>query len=198
MPDPGEPADPPRSDSGDELRTGSAEPPLEAKPGTPEPHDPAGLDLAQATVRSVGATRRRRRRPRREPNPDPRLSGARPDDRDPKRLGDALDHLVDSKGWSTELNVHVVLARWPLLVGPVNAEHAHPESYADGVLVVRAESSVWASSLRAIAPQLVAKLNAELGDGTVRRVQVVGPDGPSWKHGRLAVRDGRGPRDTYG
>ena len=132
------------------------------------------------------------------PNPDPRLSGARPDDRDPKRLGDALDHLVDSKGWSTELNVHIVLARWPTLVGPVNSEHAHPESYADGVLVVRADSSVWASSLRSIAPQLVAKLNAELGDGTVRRVHVLGPNAPSWKHGLLSVRDGRGPRDTYG
>jgi predicted nucleic acid-binding Zn ribbon protein len=172
--------------------------PVDPAPEAEPPHDPAGLDLAQATMKSVGSARRRRRRTRREPAPDPRMSGARPDDRDPKLLGDAFEHLVDSKGWATELNVHTVLARWGSLVGPVNAEHAHPESYADGVLVVRADSSVWASSLRAIAPQLVAKLNAELGQGTVQRVQVLGPDGPSWKHGRLAVRDGRGPRDTYG
>ena len=183
---------------------GPEQPPEQVPPSTdvPEPaepeHDPAGLDLAQSTVRSVGATRRRRRRPRREPNPDPRVSGARPDDRDPKLLGEAFESLIDSRGWAKELNVHTVLARWGALVGPVNAEHAQPETYADGVLVVRADSSVWASSLRAMAPQLVAKLNAELGDGTVRRVQVLGPEGPTWKRGLRSVRDGRGPRDTYG
>ena len=31
----------------------------------------------------------------------------------------------------------------------------------------------------------------------VRRVKVVGPSGPSWRHGPRHVR-GRGPRDTYG
>ena len=49
-----------------------------------------------------------------------------------------------------------------------------------------------------MAPQLVAKLNEQLGDGTVARVKVLGPDAPTWKKGRLSVRDGRGPRDTYG
>jgi predicted nucleic acid-binding Zn ribbon protein len=168
-----------------------------ASPPDPPEHDPAGLDLAQAMVKSFGARRRRRPRPP-SPPADPRVSGARPDDRDPKRLADAFEQLVDSKGWSAELSVHTVLARWSSLVGPVNAQHAWPESYTGGVLVVRAESTVWATSLRSMAPQLVARLNAEIGEGTVTRVQVLGPDGPSWKHGRRSVRDGRGPRDTYG
>ena len=30
------------------------------------------------------------------------------------------------------------------------------------------------------------------------RVEIKGPAAPSWKHGRRSVRDGRGPRDTYG
>ena len=49
-----------------------------------------------------------------------------------------------------------------------------------------------------MAPQLVALLNDHLGDGTVTRVKILGPDAPSWKKGRCSVRDGRGPRDTYG
>ncbi|HEX5908206.1 MAG TPA: DUF721 domain-containing protein, partial [Propionibacteriaceae bacterium] len=49
-----------------------------------------------------------------------------------------------------------------------------------------------------LAPQLVAMLNDQLGDCTVSRIKVLGPDAPSWKKGRRAVRDGRGPRDTYG
>ena len=65
------------------------------------------------------------------------------------------------------MNVHQLLARWPALVGPVNAEHSQPVGYADTVLTVRAESSTWATSLRTIAPQLVAVLNEQLGQGTV-------------------------------
>ena len=65
------------------------------------------------------------------------------------------------------------------------------------MLTVRAESSTWATSLRTIAPQLVAMLNEQLGQGTVTRVLVVGPEAPSWKKGRRSV-PGRGPRDTYG
>lgn len=162
-------------------------------------HDPTGLTLARDLARSVGArSKRRRRTPTPRPPVDQQSSGAHPDDRDPQPLSTALDRLVDSRGWSTEVGLHLLLGRWPALVGPINADHSAPEGFADGVLTVRAESTVWATSLRTIAPQLVARLNAQLGEGTVIRVQVLGPETPSWKRGRRSVRDGRGPRDTYG
>jgi predicted nucleic acid-binding Zn ribbon protein len=160
-------------------------------------HDPSGLDLARTVARSVGA-QSRRRRPRPARPSGPQSSGPRPDDRDPKLLAEAMDRMVEAKGWTTDINVHTLLARWSTLVGGVNAAHSHPESYADTVLTVRTESSVWATSLRAIAPQLVARLNEQLGDGTVTRIKVLGPAGPTWKKGPRSVRDGRGPRDTYG
>jgi predicted nucleic acid-binding Zn ribbon protein len=109
-----------------------------------------------------------------------------------------MDRLVEAQGWATEINVRTLLARWPSLVGSVNAAHSQPESYAGSVLTVRAESTVWATSLRSIAPQLLARLNEQLGQGTVTGIKVLGPESPSWKKGRLSVRDGRGPRDTYG
>lgn len=164
-----------------------------------DPHDPTGLNLARTIARSVGAqSRTRRRRSGRRRAVTPQSSGAHPDDRDPQRLGKTLDRLMDERGWSTEVNVHVLLGRWPALVGPVNAAHSRPEAYVDTVLTVRTDSTVWATSLRGIAPQLVAELNGQLGDGTITRIRVLGPDGPSWKRGRLSVSDGRGPRDTYG
>ena len=163
----------------------------------PNQHDPTGLDLAQTVARSLGAQARRRRRPSRRPG-TPQMSGARADDRDPKPLSDAVERLVESKGWTTEINVHTLLARWALLVGATNAAHSSPEAYADTVLTVRADSTAWATQLRYLAPRLVAMLNEQLGDGTVTRIKVLGPDAPSWKKGRLSVRDGRGPRDTYG
>src|SRR3712207_5549618 len=161
----------------------------------PRGHDPAGLDLARTIARSVGA-RRRRGSPR--PPLDPQVSGARADERDPKLLSAAVEELVRSKGWATDINVHTLLARWALLVGPINAAHSHPEAYADSILTVRTDSTAWATQLRLMAPQLVALLNDHLGEGTITRVTIVGPDAPSWKKGRRTVRDGRGPRDTYG
>ena len=160
-------------------------------------HDPAGLELAQTVARSLGAQARRKRRKRPRPV-GPQVSGARADDRDPKLLSDAVERLVESKGWTTEINVHTLLARWGLLVGAATATHSAPEGYADTVLTVRADSTAWATQLRYLAPQLVAMLNEQLGDGTVTRIKVLGPDAPSWKKGPRSVRDGRGPRDTYG
>lgn len=151
-------------------------------------HDPQGLELARQIARAArgGAPRpagRNRKPARRTDEPTP--------------IGEVLKEVIDDQGWTREVNVHQLLARWPALVGPVNAAHSVPESYKDTVLTVRAESSTWAASLRTIAPQLVAVLNEHLGQGTVTRVQVMGPESPNWKKGHRSV-PGRGPRDTYG
>jgi predicted nucleic acid-binding Zn ribbon protein len=89
------------------------------------------------------------------------------------------------------------MGRWPAIVGPQIAEHSTPVSFADGELVVAAATTAWATQLRMLAPTLVRQLAAELGDGTVHKVTVLGPSAPSWKRGALRIK-GRGPRDTYG
>jgi len=91
-----------------------------------------------------------------------------------------------------------VFARWDDLVGTEIAAHSTPETFADARLVVRADSTAWATQLKLCAPTIIKRLNAELGDGTVTFVEILGPNVPSWKKGRYGVRDGRGPRDTYG
>lgn len=168
-------------------------------------HDAGGTELASriaATVQHVlpparGVKHKKRPRKRRTVDPNVR-SGAGPDERDPELLGAALDQMMTEQGWTTQLNVRSLLVRWAALVGPVNAEHSHPEAYQDRELTIRCESTVWATSLRQIAPQLVAEFNRRLGQGSVTRIIVLGPIGPSWKAGIRSVRDGRGPRDTYG
>ncbi|MDR1431907.1 MAG: DciA family protein [Propionibacteriaceae bacterium] len=150
-------------------------------------HDPTGLDLAhQIAARARGA----RANPNAKPAKRRRLG-------DPEPVGDILGDVVAEQGWQTQLGIHQLLANWAGLVGPVNADHSKPETYRDQVLTIRAESTAWATSLRMIAPQIVATLNAKLGQGSVERVVVVGPEAPSWKRGKRTV-PGRGPRDTYG
>ncbi len=84
------------------------------------------------------------------------------------------------------------------MVGGEVAGHCTPESFADGRLVVRTDSTAWATQLRLLAPSLVRRLNEELGHGTVTVIEVLGPHLPTWRKGPRSVRDGRGPRDTYG
>ena len=91
-----------------------------------------------------------------------------------------------------------VFARWPELVGDEVADHCTPEAFTDGRLLVRTDSTAWATQLKLLTPQVVRRLNEELGAGTVISIEVLGPHLPNWKKGRRTTRDGRGPRDTYG
>jgi predicted nucleic acid-binding Zn ribbon protein len=169
-------------------------------------HDPQGLDLARSLAGRLKGMKGRQARPgrvvRRKRSTgrttDPRVSGARPDDRDPQLLNDTIGRLLRDQGWEVDVAVHGVMARWPAIVGPEVAQHCMPERYADTELTVRTDSTAWATQVRMLAPDLVRRLNAELGDGTVTRVIVIGPNAPTWRKGPRTVRGGRGPRDTYG
>lgn len=186
---------------------------VEPEPSVVEPvesHDETGLELARditrATTASSGAVPVRKRRTsqggapqvgdRRVPRN--RISGAYPDERDPQMLESMMDRLVSDHGWDLDLRVHGIFGRWTELVGTEVGDHSTPETFDGGRLVVRTDSTAWATQLKLLAPQVLKRLNAELGHGTVTLLEVLGPHGPSWKKGRLSVRDGRGPRDTYG
>jgi predicted nucleic acid-binding Zn ribbon protein len=161
-----------------------------------------GLDLAEAITRSLAGAAGRAPRRRGDPRTHGRRaspgSGARPDDRDPQLLDATLGRLVSDRGWALDLRVQAMFGRWAELVGAEVAAHATPESFDDGKLVVRTDSTAWATQLRLLAPTVVRRLNEDLGHGTVTLIEVLAPHLPHWRKGRLGSRDGRGPRDTYG
>jgi predicted nucleic acid-binding Zn ribbon protein len=109
-----------------------------------------------------------------------------------------VDRLVSEQGWELELRVRSVFARWPELVGAEVAAHTTPETFTDGRLLVRCDSTAWATQLKLLVPALLTRLNEDLGDGTVTLIEVAGPTPPRWSKGRRSARGGRGPRDTYG
>jgi predicted nucleic acid-binding Zn ribbon protein len=117
---------------------------------------------------------------------------------DPQPLGAAISGLLADRGWQQQAAVGAAFGRWEQIVGAELAAHARPEAFHDGELVVAADSTAWATQLRLLAATLVKRLNAELGDGTVRRVRVRGPAGPPRRPGAWRAPGGRGPRDTYG
>lgn len=161
-------------------------------------HDDRGLDLARSIARGLaGRTGTRRWKLKNTRRVDPITSSAHPDDRDPQTLDVTLGRLVDDQGWATDLRVHGVFSRWSSVVGAEVAAHVTPESYAEGRLVVRTDSTAWATEMKLLAGNLVHRLNQDLGDGTVEVIDVLGPHTPRWTSGRFRVK-GRGPRDTYG
>ncbi|MCW2685148.1 MAG: hypothetical protein JWR37_38, partial [Mycobacterium sp.] len=99
--------------------------------------------------------------------------------------------------WSVRVAEGTVFGQWQTVVGEQIAAHAAPTSLRDGVLSVSAESTAWATQLRMVQAQLLAKIAAAIGDGVVNSLKIHGPVSPSWRKGRLHIA-GRGPRDTYG
>ncbi|OLF18308.1 DciA family protein [Actinophytocola xanthii] len=164
-----------------------------------------GSDLAKAALQAAkdassgpgprrtnqakrGFTGNRRRR---------RWSGPRPDERDPQPLGRLASRLAADRGWSGQLATGRLFARWSAIVGEDVAEHTQPVVLRDGELTIQAVSTAWATQLRLLQRQLLAKIAAGVGDGVVTKLKVNGPAAPSWRHGTRRV-PGRGPRDTYG
>ena len=171
-----------------------------------------GADLARdalAAAREQSAARRKAAARNTEANPKGRRSGSAaslqrrrwsgsgPDSRDPAPLGATLKRWIGDAGAGADLTKATVLGRWKEIAGPDIADHCEPISLVDGELVLRAESTAWATQLRGLAPQIVAKINKEVGHGSVLRIRAQGPSSPSWRFGPRHV-SGRGPRDTYG
>ena len=116
---------------------------------------------------------------------------------DPQPLSAAIGGLLDGRGWQQQAAMGSVFGRWADIVGPDLAAHTRPDTFADGELAVTADSTAWATQVRLLAPELIRRLNAELGDGIVRRVKLRGP-APPRRRGGWRVPGSKGPGDTYG
>lgn len=87
----------------------------------------------------------------------------------PRRLAMPVQALT------AELAPASTLARvqemWERLLGPAIAASARPSAEHDGVLTVICEAAVWAQELDLMGPELIGRLNAELGKETLRRLR---------------------------
>jgi predicted nucleic acid-binding Zn ribbon protein len=184
------------------------------EPGTPQEDvssgDAADLAAASALARAREAARAKGLRPGSRPargrdrdrNPagpaGPAGSGRDGrDGRDPALLGDQLDRLLLDRGWNVDVAVGSVMGRWAAIVGTEVAEHCTPVTFHDGVLIVRADSTAWATQLRLLSSSILGRLETEIGKDAVSELRVQGPSAPSWSHGSRKST-GPGPRDTYG
>ena len=165
--------------------------------------DQAPSDLAAGALRSARAIAAGRGPGRparlgRRRSPGGGYSGARPDERDPALIGSILGNTIAELGWVAPLAQARLMSQWASVVGSEIAARCQPVSLVDGELKVSAESTAWATQLRLMAPQILARIGRELPAGVVSKLIITGPSAPSWKHGPWSMHGGRGARDTYG
>ncbi|BDZ62401.1 hypothetical protein Lsed01_00939 [Demequina sediminis] len=155
------------------------------------------MERARQAARARGARRTsanqgRRQREERKRGSEPYGGG-----RDPQPMSDAVQTLLRRMGWTEQIEVSSVTARWREVIGDRIADHCEPLGFEDGILTVKASSTAWATQLQMMAGQIRHRINEEFGRDIVRELKVLGPTARSWTKGPRTVR-GRGPRDTYG
>ena len=65
-----------------------------------------------------------------------------------------------------------MFARWEEAVGPQIAAHATPASLVDGVLVVDVDHPTWATQLRFLETDLLARLRDVAGADELTRIEL--------------------------
>jgi predicted nucleic acid-binding Zn ribbon protein len=65
----------------------------------------------------------------------------------------------------------VVFAAWRRAAGEPLSRRAVPVEYADKRLVVAVEDKTWQKHMQELAPQLVARVNEAVGQGTVEYIE---------------------------
>ena len=112
-----------------------------------------------------------------------------------------MRNWLRDQGYEAQLGSGSLVARWAEIVGNQMADHVVPDSVRDTddgrELVLRADSTAWATQVRLLIPQIHGRIRTLLGAGVVDRITVTGPAPPRRSPGPRRV-PGPGPRDTYG
>lgn len=127
-------------------------------------------------------------------------SSPSPDGRDPKTAAEVVDAWVRDSGYTESVAAGGVEAHWESIVGSDLAAHVscEPTETPEGrVLILRADSTAWATQVRLLLPDIHRRIEEVLGHPVTDPVRVVGPAPPKRAMGPRRV-PGRGPRDTYG
>ena len=95
-------------------------------------------------------------------------------EQEPLAVSSSLDRLARRLGAPPPSVASAVFARWEEMVGPQVAAHATPRSLRGGVLVIAVDEPAWATQLRMLSADLLARLAAAAPDpSAVRELRIV-------------------------
>lgn len=146
-----------------------------SEPEQPGAQQPAGAELARQALAEARAKARSRGSTPQASRASTEVRGPRRVRGEPQLFGDAVRAWLIEHGWADQVAMGGVFGRWSEIVGERLAQHVHPESFAEGELVVVADSTAWASQVRVLRSELRRRLNEEIGTGCVTEITVRGP-----------------------
>jgi len=94
-----------------------------------------------------------------------------PGGEEPRPLRESLDRLAGRAGVERSV-LTTVFGRWAEVVGLDTAAHARPVSLKDGVLVVAVDDPTWATQVRWLGADLLARLAEAAGEPVAERLEV--------------------------
>jgi predicted nucleic acid-binding Zn ribbon protein len=93
-------------------------------------------------------------------------------DDDPRPIKESLDRVARDLGVPNTEVLTAVFTRWDDIVGASVAAHARPVSLREGSLKVVVDQPGWATQLRYLAGQVMARCDEVLGAGAVQSLDV--------------------------
>ncbi|MCA1840638.1 MAG: DUF721 domain-containing protein [Actinobacteria bacterium] len=116
---------------------------------------------------------------------------------DPAGLSRLLNDVVKGLGGGNPLEQAKIFSAWESIVGRDIAIRCQPTSLKAGVLKVKADSPIWASEFKYLAPKVIDKLNLALGGTVVTEIRPWVPAAPEADRSRRkSDKAERRPRPT--
>ena len=115
---------------------------------------------------------------------------------EPQPVGELLNELVQQREWQTGIAEGEVFIKWREIVGDEIASRCEPVEVKDGKLIIQCASTAWATQLNLVKQQVLEKIQKI--SPTIKTLEILGPNAPSWRKGLRTIQGSQGPRDTYG
>lgn len=124
----------------------------------------------------------------------------RPPMRRAAQAGELLEKLLHSYGLDKRVRQYRALVIWDEVVGPQIAARARPNKIRGSVLEICVDQPAWMQQLQLMKPQILKKLNAQLGEGEIKEIflkkgkvqpsaATKAPPPPAWKSASLDLAE---------
>ncbi len=87
-----------------------------------------------------------------------------------KQVGSAISSVLKELGLAGKVRQYGAVDRWSEIVGERIARVTKAESIRDGKLLVRVSAPAWRNELTFLKRELIAKINAALGQEVVKEI----------------------------
>ncbi len=94
--------------------------------------------------------------------------------RHPAELGSVMTAIAGNGVWTANMKLAQLRNHWDQVVGQAIASHSAVADFTDGVLTIRAESTVWATQRPTLSPELTDTIRRNLKGLTITEIGVTG------------------------